>query len=106
MTYYTLAFNRYFDFDGRSNPPEFWYFNLFNLLVTIVLASIMEAVPALAFLYYVYGVVTVIPSLSVSVRRLHDVGKSGWNLLWILTGIGGIYVLYLWTKPSEPGARG
>ena len=43
----------------------------------------------------IFGLLVSIPSLSLTVRRLHDVNKSGWNMLWILTLIGAFYVLYL-----------
>ena len=43
----------------------------------------------------IFNLVCIIPSISVTVRRLHDVNKSGWNMLWALTIIGAFYVLYL-----------
>ena len=50
---------------------------------------------SIGVLQTIYGLVVLIPSLSVTVRRLHDVNKSGWNILWILTIIGAFYVIYL-----------
>ena len=50
---------------------------------------------SIGVLQTIYGLVVLIPSLSVTVRRLHDVNKSGWNILWILTIFGAFYVIYL-----------
>ena len=89
---YLEAFKRAIDFQGVSSRPEYWYFYLWNVIigVTVMLIFGEESIPDL-----IYTLVTVIPSLSVGIRRLHDVGKSGWNLLWVFTIIGIFYILYL-----------
>lgn len=79
MDYIKKAFVNYANFKGRASRKEFWYFTLFNLLVTVFL-SILNV----GLLFFLYFAIVFIPSLSVSVRRLHDVNKSGW---WILPGI-------------------
>ncbi|MEC8248824.1 MAG: DUF805 domain-containing protein [Bacteroidota bacterium] len=103
MKYFKLAFINWNKFNGRANRSEFWYFNLFYFILSIILYYI-----DISFLGYnpmdptsigisqsIFGLVVLIPSISLTVRRLHDVNKSGWNMLWILTLIGAFYVLYL-----------
>ena len=69
---------KYARFAGRARRKEFWMFGLFNALVAVVLAGVAQAVPALQILPMAYSVAVSIPQLCVSIRRLHDIGKSGW----------------------------
>jgi uncharacterized membrane protein YhaH (DUF805 family) len=81
-------FAHYADFKGRSRRSEYWWAYLFTLLVSGVIAAI---IPALAG---VWSLATLVPSIAVSVRRLHDIGKSGWWLLLALIPlVGGIILL-------------
>ncbi len=118
MKYLSLAFKKAFDFRSRSTRPEYWYFVLFNIIFTIV-AMIADRVLGTTisietfageqdlgygYIYILNALVFFIPGLSVSVRRLHDVGKSGWMLLVILIPlIGAIWLLVLAVKDSQPG---
>ena len=103
MKYFILAFKNWNKFKGRSNRLKFWYFTLFYFIVGTILyfldVSFLGFNPldptSTGVLQTIYGLVVLIPSLSVTVRRLHDVNKSGWNILWILTIIGAFYVIYL-----------
>ena len=103
MKYFILAFKNWNKFKGRSNRSEFWYFALFYFIVGTILyfldVSFLGFDPmdptSIGVLQTIYGLVVLIPSLSVTVRRLHDVNKSGWNILWILTIFGAFYVIYL-----------
>lgn len=84
------GFRKYATFEGRASRQEYWYFFLFNILLAV-------AVPMLQ-LYGLQGLISLallVPSIAVAARRLHDSDRSGWNLLWNLTGIGALYVLYL-----------
>lgn len=88
---------KYVDFDGRASRSEFWWFFLFQFLVVVILSvllSILGTIASLALL---------LPGLGASVRRLHDIGKSGW---WILIGliplIGWLIALYWAVQPSQP----
>ena len=98
INYYVEAFKRTTDFQGVSTRPEYWYFYLWNVIIAVTVMLIFgeESIPDL-----IYTLVTVIPSLSVGIRRLHDIGKSGWNLLWVFTIIGVFYILYLFCQPSS-----
>ncbi len=103
MKYFTLAFKNWNKFKGRANRSEFWYFTLIYFIIGTVLfyidVSLLGYNPmdptSMGLSQSIFGLVAFIPSLSLTVRRLHDVNKSGWNLLWSLTIIGVIYVIYL-----------
>lgn len=100
MKYYILAFKKAFDFQGRANRPEFWYFTLFNTIASFICSIIDSQLLSTSageagLIGVIYSLIAFIPSLSVTIRRLHDVNKSGWNLLWIFTIIGIPYLIYL-----------
>ncbi len=104
-TGYTLVsaskdfFKRYADFSGRSTLSAYWYWYLANLLITWAIAIIEKCVFDTPFDSYgvasgLWSLVTLVPSFALWVRRLHDIGKSGWNLLWMLIP-GVIMVIFL-----------
>jgi uncharacterized membrane protein YhaH (DUF805 family) len=82
--------NHYFDFNGRSRRSAYWFFVLLNAIVTIVVAVIDIVVGTYPIIYYVYALAIFLPNLGLSVRRLHDVDKSGWWILISLIPIVGI----------------
>ena len=73
-----VCFQKYAVFSGRARRSEFWYFYLFTILVTLVLNYIPHIVDVILLLWAL-GII--IPSLAVTVRRFHDIGKSGWYYL-------------------------
>lgn len=111
------CYENYVDFKGRASQSEYWWFYLFNFLVTIVyfilmiifsgglvLASITSGelesfysgsiiIGVIDVIYKLYSIGTLIPSLAVTFRRLHDTGRSAWNLLFALIPIVGPVVL-------------
>lgn len=89
------------NFSGRARRREYWLFTLATAIVSVVfkLLSLLAAasgsavlVGIISFLSIVCSIAFIIPSLAVSVRRLHDIGKSGLWLLLVLTIIGGIVI--------------
>ncbi|MFM9940541.1 MAG: DUF805 domain-containing protein [Hyphomicrobiaceae bacterium] len=107
------AFIRYFDFQGRSRRSEYWWFVLFYLIVglatTLFDIGVLQAdLEGLRPVNLAATVVLLVPNLAVSVRRLHDIGKSGWWVLLILTGIGIIPLIYWYCQPgtAETNAYG
>ncbi len=90
-----LFFINFTDFSGRASKSEFWYAWLFNLLVNIILMFI----PIIGFLV---SLGLLLPMISLSVRRLHDIGKSGWNYLLILVPFAGI-ALIVWACYDSEG---
>lgn len=79
----------YADFSGRSRRSEYWWVVLFNLLMDALFAAF---VPQLS---YLWTLVTLIPSIAICVRRLHDVGKSGWWYLFIFLPLVGFVIVLI-----------
>ena len=110
MNWYLQVLKKYADFGGRAMRKEYWMFILFNIIFSIVamildniLGTAMEGV-GYGLFYILYGLAVFIPGLAVSVRRLHDVGKSGWMILIVLIPIvGAIWLLVLMVTDSNPG---
>ncbi len=98
----------YADFSGRTTRKEYWMHTLLFFVVLVILIAVdvymlskkSMLVPPLTMPYYL---ATFIPSLSLSVRRLHDVGKSGWTLLLGLLPFGGFYLLILSLRSGDVG---
>ena len=105
--WYLDAWRNFGNFEGRSSRPAFWYFCLVNLIVVFMCLFLDVAIfgeadsPVLSTLY---ALATFIPGLSLSVRRLHDVGNSGWLLLvGVIPFIGQLGLLILLVEASESG---
>lgn len=75
-----VCFQKYADFNGRAARPEFWWFFLFCFLVSIVLSIISH------YLSSAFSLATLLPTLAVGSRRLHDTNKSGWLQLGFMIG--------------------
>jgi len=109
MNWYIETFKKYTDFKGRARRREYWLFILFNSVFG-VMAMILDRVLGIAFsqigygpIYIIYALVVLIPGIAVAVRRLHDIGKSGWMLLLSLIPlIGTIWLIFFMTKDSDP----
>jgi uncharacterized membrane protein YhaH (DUF805 family) len=80
MKWYLLVIKKYAVFSGRASRSEYWFFVLFNVMITIILA-IIDAAMKIAFLQAIYSLAVLVPSVAVAVRRMHDVNKSGWYIL-------------------------
>ena len=110
MNWYLKVLKQYADFSGRARRKEYWMFVLFNMIFAIV-AAILDNVLGIAMegtgygpLYGIYALALLIPGLAVAVRRLHDVGKSGWMILITLIPlIGAIWLLVLLVTDSNLG---
>jgi uncharacterized membrane protein YhaH (DUF805 family) len=88
----------YVTFSGRASRSEYWYWVLFSVIVTAVLATLDGAIfhsSDTGPLQAVFGIATFLPALAVAVRRLHDIDRTGWWLLITLT-IVGVFVLLYW----------
>ncbi len=91
MKYYLSALKKYAVFKGRASRADYWYFFLFSILVSIVIA-IAAAALELKIINTIYLFFIIIPSISIAVRRMHDVNKSGW---FILIPIYGFILLFI-----------
>ncbi len=98
---YVNMFKRWNDFEGRSNIKEYWMPVLVNIVIGAILGILIKFSSIFATLESIYGLVIIVPFLALFVRRMHDIGKSGWMILWIfLPVIGWIYLIYLLIQPS------
>jgi uncharacterized membrane protein YhaH (DUF805 family) len=86
MNYYFKVLQNYATFSGRARRKEYWMFFLFNIIIAMILGFI-EGIADInptsddSILANIYSLAILIPSIAVGVRRMHDVGKSGWFLL-------------------------
>ena len=114
MLYYwkKAIVDNYVNFSGRASRSEYWYFVLLNFIIsmvfniiTFVLASngVSDGLTVVQVLSWLVSLALFLPGLGVSVRRLHDIGKSGWWLFIILIPccIGLIWLVILMCKGSE-----
>lgn len=110
MNWYLAVVKNYVGFSGRARRKEYWMFALFNVIfgiIAIVLDNVLNlraiGLPYGLF-YFIYGLGVFLPSLAVAIRRLHDVGKSGWMMFIVLIPIiGSIWLLVLMVTDSVPG---
>lgn len=72
--------NKYVLFTGRARRREYWYFFLANFIVAFIL-GIIDGIIGMQILGGIYSLVVLLPGLAVGIRRMHDVGKSGWFIL-------------------------
>ena len=104
-----LFFSNYVNFRGRSTRSEYWWVTLASVIFGFVLGFIGGFItgatgePSTLFtvIFWLVELVLFLPSLSLCIRRLHDVGKSGWLLLLAIVPIVGLYLIYLYCKPSD-----
>ncbi len=110
MNWYLKVLKQYADFNGRARRMEYWMFALFNVIFLVVamvldniLGTTIEDLPYGAF-YIIYMLAVLLPGIAVTVRRLHDVGKSGWMYFIVLIPlVGAIWLLVLLFTDSNPG---
>ena len=100
MKHFIGAFKKFADFSGRAQREEYWMFVLFYLIFSIILA-VIDIVVGTAVLATIFGLVMLIPSISIAARRLHDTGRTGWWQLLIITGIGLIVLLVFMVLDSH-----
>lgn len=102
MNWYLKCLRQYADFSGRARRKEYWMFVLFNIIFAFIL-GVMDGIIGwvsteigLGVLGGIYSLGIFIPGLAVCVRRLHDIGKSGWSYLFILIPIVGCIMVLVW----------
>lgn len=104
--WYKQAFDKFMSAKGRLSKKGYWYFVLFNTLF-IVLSGLVDVILhftiQIDFIMTTYIMIFLLPSLAATSRRLHDVGKSGWNQLLIVIPLIGWYFLLKWLiMPGTP----
>jgi len=110
MNWYLTVVKNYAGFSGRARRKEYWMFLLFNMIFAFVAAIIDNVVgtasPELGYgvFYGLYTMAMIIPGIAVIVRRLHDVGKSGWMYFIVLIPfVGVIWLMVLLLTDSDDG---
>jgi uncharacterized membrane protein YhaH (DUF805 family) len=110
MSWYLEALKNYAVFSGRSRRKEYWYFVLCNVIVSLVLSGLdallgtFSSSANLGLLSGIYALAIIIPTLAVSVRRLHDIDRTGWwVLIHLVPVIGSIVLLVFAVLDGTPG---
>ncbi len=96
FNYYVSVLKNFAKFDGRARRAEYWYFVLFNIIISIV-TGIIDGIIGMPIVGGIYSLAVIVPSIAVAIRRMHDVGKSGWFILI------PFYNLYLAVTEGEKG---
>lgn len=105
MNWYLEVLKKYAVFNGRARRKEYWMFFLFNFIIGFVLGIVGGGnLGSLGIILMLFKLAVLIPSIAVSVRRLHDTERSGW---WLLIGfvpiIGAIVLLVFMVQDSQSG---
>jgi len=101
----STCFSRYVMFSGRAARPEYWYWVLFAVLASLVLAIVDHAL-SFGLLRIIFFLATFLPGLAVLFRRLHDIDRSAWWWLVGLIPVIGAILLIVWLcQPGTPGAN-
>ena len=102
MNWYLEVLKKYAVFNGRARRKEYWMFFFFNILIGTVLGIIDGVAGLVGLLGGLYALALLIPGIAVSVRRLHDTGRSGW---WLLIGlvplVGAVVLLIFFVQDSH-----
>jgi uncharacterized membrane protein YhaH (DUF805 family) len=92
-----VCFKKYAVFNGCASRPEFWWWVLFTVIVTLVFQRVSYS------LSFAFSLATLLPNITVGVRRLHDTNRSGWwELLYFFPVIGWIVLIVFWVEPGQP----
>lgn len=111
--FFDVIKNHYVDFKGRARRKEYWMYTLFNFLAILIFYALFFAAAysqqqtlmyIISGILWLYCIGLFLPSLGVAIRRLHDIGKSGWWLLFsLIPAVGGIILLVFSCTDSVPG---
>ena len=106
MDWYLQVLRNYAVFDGRARRKEYWYFVLFNFLIStaLLVMAIVTGSSGMGLLSGIYPLAILIPSFAVAIRRLHDTDRSGWWLfIALIPLIGAIVLLVFMLQEGKPG---
>jgi uncharacterized membrane protein YhaH (DUF805 family) len=118
MNWYIDVLKKYAVFSGRARRKEYWMFFLFNFIIAVVIGifsgiataydanSNTSIAPIITGISYLYSLAVLLPSLGVVIRRLHDLGKSGWwYFIAFIPLVGGIWLLVLMCTDGQVGVN-
>jgi uncharacterized membrane protein YhaH (DUF805 family) len=105
MDWYLAVLKKFVEFNGRARRKEYWMFFLVNAAISVVATVLGVFIgKVMMIILTLYMIAVILPSLGVAVRRLHDVGKTGWLLLvGLIPGIGAIWLFILMCIDGTPG---
>jgi uncharacterized membrane protein YhaH (DUF805 family) len=93
-----ICFSKYADFKGCASRPEFWWWILFTSIAALALRPLSYSLSG------AFSIATLLPSMAVTARRLHDTNRSGWwQLLYFFPIIGWIILIIFCVEPRQPG---
>jgi uncharacterized membrane protein YhaH (DUF805 family) len=89
--------NHYADFQGRASRTEYWMFTLFHFIAVFSLffLFVISESRFIAGVLMIYYLASIVPSVAITVRRLHDIGKSGWAYLFGFIPLVGSFILII-----------
>jgi uncharacterized membrane protein YhaH (DUF805 family) len=90
------GFNNYVNFSGRAQRSAFWWWAVFVIIVDIIVFIVDRVILGGPVLAWIAFLALILPGLAISVRRLHDLDRSGWWLLIVLIPLVGLIVLLIW----------
>ncbi|MBU1107831.1 MAG: DUF805 domain-containing protein [Candidatus Riflebacteria bacterium] len=105
MEIYVQPWMKFATFEGRAGKREYWTFVLINFAVNIVLSIMAKQIGLIGILGGLFALATLIPSITVGVRRLHDTGKSGWYLLLGFIPVLGWLAMLVFMLQESSGAN-
>jgi len=110
MNWYLGVLKKYAVFDGRARRKEYWFFFLFTIIVSVILAIIdnltgtYNSKVGIGLLGGLYALGTLLPGIGVTIRRLHDTGRTGWWILIAFVPIVGVIILLIFmVLDGNPG---
>ena len=106
MNWYLTVLKKYAEFSGRARRTEYWMFVLINVLICLALMGLyfVTELGLFAVLYSLYSLAILIPMLAVTVRRLHDTGRSGWwYFICFVPFVGGLILLVFTVLEGQSG---
>ena len=89
------GFSNYVNFSGRSARSAYWYWFLFVIICSIITGGIDYAI-GMQIINPLFSLAVLLPGLAITVRRLHDLDKSGWFILLALIPLIGAIILLIW----------
>lgn len=115
LKYLKMYFENFADFNGKSKRAEFWWPALINIIVSIVISILSSLfakvgigimVTVVSIISLVWSLINLVPGISATIRRLHDVNKSGWFILFVLIPIiGAIALLIILAQDSVKDSK-
>ncbi|MEU7006503.1 DUF805 domain-containing protein [Streptomyces sp. NPDC046332] len=102
MNWYLDVLKKYAVFTGRARRQEYWMYMLFNVIAYIVVLIVDVVLTTAPLLTGIYALGVFLPTLAVTIRRLHDTGRSGWMiLLGLIPLVGGIILIVFYATEGN-----